>query len=262
MSVRMTADPSEPIRLRPPRPRRALGTLVEVVRREMALRHRGAALGVLWPLLDPVLLIGAYALVLGGILDVGAPGEARALAGGLLPWSFLAASWAGCATAFPGSAGMLRSLDVEPGFFALAPALAALPGFLLGVALVAGIWGVPSFPLAIVLGLHLVTVLAGGVLLAFAALRLPDLIPAVHPGMRLLFFATPVLYPASRVPEAFAPALAMHPLVPLFENWRAVVEGTSPPAMLLLASLAWATLLAGAAGLVYRMSFRKVAALA
>lgn len=246
-----------------PRPRHDLACLAAVVRREMALRHRGAALGFLWPLLDPVLLVGAYAMVLGGLLEVGEAGQATNLAAGLLPWSFLVASWAGCATAFPSSASMLRTLCVEPGLFALAPSLAALPGFVVGVLMLATWTGALAPGLVLVGGLYVTFVLAACVLIAHASLRLPDLASATPAALRLLFFATPVLYPASRLPAWAAEVAWVHPLVPFFQLWRAALVGTGAPGVgAWAASLTWTALAVGAAVTVHRRLGRGVAAAA
>ncbi len=246
-----------------PRPRADRRTLVAIVRRELALRHRGALLGMLWPLLDPLLLVGAYALVLGGILEVGNPGQVGPLASGVLPWAFLAATLSGSATSLTSAASMLRSLHVEPGYFALAPGLVNLPGFLAGVLLVGLFQGASPLWLLVVTGLHLATVFPLALLLALACLRIPDLAPALAPALRLGFFATPVLYPLERVTGTASLVLAANPLAPLFGLWQVVLgRGLPPDPGLLAGATGIATLASLAAAVSYRRRARQVAALA
>ena len=45
----------------------------QMVRRELRQKYKGSALGVLWYLVNPLVLMGAYALMFGVLLKVAAP---------------------------------------------------------------------------------------------------------------------------------------------------------------------------------------------
>ncbi|MGD9798422.1 MAG: ABC transporter permease [Acidimicrobiia bacterium] len=63
-----------------------LATLVE---RQARLRLKRSVIGVVWPLLAPLMLFGLYAEVFGSIFDVPVPRYGVYLFAGLLPWTFL-----------------------------------------------------------------------------------------------------------------------------------------------------------------------------
>jgi teichoic acid transport system permease protein len=60
---------------------------------------------------------------------------------------------------------------------------------------------------------------------------------------RVLFFATPVIYPVDRLPEAAHRVLQWQPLFPLFHAYQRIFGGDMPGVGLVLQSAAWAVVL-------------------
>ena len=72
--------------------------------------------------------------------------------------------------------------------------------------------------------------------------------------MSLMFYATPIIYAADRVPERYEWVTRLNPLAPLAESWRAILlDGDLPGAE--LASSAGLTVVLLAAGW---LTFRKL----
>ena len=61
--------------------------------------------------------------------------------------------------------------------------------------------------------------------------------------LRVLTFATPVIYPVSTLSPSIAAVLAWNPLFALFSAYQAVITGQIPSASLIFQSVAWALLL-------------------
>jgi teichoic acid transport system permease protein len=57
---------------------------------------------------------------------------------------------------------------------------------------------------------------------------------------RLLFFATPVIYPVALLPPAAKAVLLWQPLFPLFASYQAVLGGSTPSPGLVMLSALWA----------------------
>jgi teichoic acid transport system permease protein len=57
---------------------------------------------------------------------------------------------------------------------------------------------------------------------------------------RILFFATPVIYPISLLPAGAKILIAWQPLFPLFACYQAILAGDVPSAFLLLETTLWA----------------------
>lgn len=249
--------------LAPPRPVTGWRAFRALLGRELGLRQRGAWLGVLWPLLDPLLLVGAYGLLLGGVFGLEEAAGPPALAAGLLPWSLLAATLAGAATALPAGGPLLRALAVEPWLLALAPGALALPGFLVGLAVYLALVGGSPLGVLAMLALFLPFLVAVAAALALASVHLRDIAVGIHPALRLGFFLTPVLYPAGQLPARLVPLAWANPLTPFFEGWRqALVVGTMPDPTLVAMALGWSALAAGLALAGWTRARGDVAALA
>jgi ABC-type polysaccharide/polyol phosphate export permease len=87
--------------------------LAVLTSRELKARYRGSALGFLWSLLNPLLMLGVYAVV----FQVLMPSRAAAtspyalfLFCGLLPWTWLASSLTDAADSLLASGPLLRKV--------------------------------------------------------------------------------------------------------------------------------------------------------
>jgi homopolymeric O-antigen transport system permease protein len=84
----------------------------QMVRRELRQKYKGSALGVLWYLINPVVLMGAYALVFSVLLKVAnIPDYPLFLIAGLIVWVFFAQ---GLLAAAPSASRARRSRRPRP----------------------------------------------------------------------------------------------------------------------------------------------------
>jgi ABC-type polysaccharide/polyol phosphate export permease len=181
--------------------------------RELKARYRGSALGFLWSLAQPLLLLLVYSLVFGHVFAPrigGLEPYPLFLVCGLFPWIWLSTALGEGTVSLVAQSALLRRsvfpvelLPVVPVlanlvqlFFAL-PVLAAglVVGRLAGSPV--GGWGALTVPLIVALELPFVA----GVTLGLAALHahfkdVRDLLTSV---LTLLFFLTPILYPIGAV---------------------------------------------------------------
>ena len=67
--------------------------------------------------------------------------------------------------------------------------------------------------------------LGGGIIVSALTTRYRDLANLVGFGVQLLMYATPVIYPASTVPERFRWIVELNPLTPLIEGMRLAFLG-------------------------------------
>src|SRR5262249_3636061 len=62
--------------------------------------------------------------------------------------------------------------------------------------------------------------LGGGIIVCALTTRYRDLIHLITFGVQLLMFATPVIYPASAVPDRYRWVVQINPLAPVMEGFR------------------------------------------
>jgi lipopolysaccharide transport system permease protein len=227
--------------------------------RDLTVRYKQSTIGVLWAVLQPLLLAAAFTLFFGKLGGLGAEVVSYALATfvALLPWQLVASG------VFAASESVVRGQDlVKQVYFPrilipLAPFAVALVDFCPAFA-VALFWlavASPSLTLAIAwvpvfLLLALVTAVGVGCWLAALNVRFRDVQVAVPLLVQLWFFCTPIAYPSSIVPEQWRVAYAMNPMVTAVDGFRAALIGSPQlelPAVAVSIAVAVAVMLTGVA---------------
>jgi lipopolysaccharide transport system permease protein len=192
--------------------------------RDLTVRYKQSTIGVLWAVLQPLLLAG-----------LGSDGDSYALATfvALLPWQLVAFG------VFAASESVVRGQDLVTRVYfpriliPLAPFAVALVDFCAAFA-VALLWVIiasPSLTLALAwvplfLLLALVTAVGVGCWLAALNVRFRDVQVAVPLLVQLWFFCTPIAYPSSIVPEEWRVVFAVNPMVTAVDGFRAALLGT------------------------------------
>lgn len=203
--------------------------------RDIALRYKQTALGVLWALIYPLLSVGVFSVFFGRIAHVPSDGVPYALFSfsGLLLWIYFANTIGRCSSSLVGNAHMLNKVYFPR---LLLPVAALFPGFvdfliagaILAVALAyhgtvppAVAWlGVPT----ILFGTALLS-LGIGMGLGALNVRYRDVNNGISFLLQMWMFATPVLYPISLVSEKYRWLAGFNPMVGYIEAFRSVLFG-------------------------------------
>ena len=244
----------------------------QFTRREVEGRYRGSLLGIFWSLIHPLVMLALYTFLAGVIFRARWPesrtdalGEfALFLFCGLVAFNLLsecATRAVGLVLAVPNFVKRVAfPLEVLP-LSVLGSALfhAALG---LGVLLVLGplmrgalSWTALLLP-AVVLPLVFLC-LGLSWLLASLGVFLRDLGYVVPLALQVLFFATPIIYPAQSVPAPFRTVLALNPLAWVVESFRQVIFLGVPPDGAALAAWTAATAAFMVAGYGWFMKTKK-----
>jgi ABC-type polysaccharide/polyol phosphate export permease len=193
-------------------------------RRDLQAKYRGSALGVLWTIANPVLLMGVYLLVFSVVLDTRFGGVRHYplfLLCGLAPWTFFAASLQASARSMLDNANLIRKTRFPRQLVPLAVVGAHLVAFaVMLVGLLAIDFGVlprvrATEWLAVPLALCFVGFVAG-LALTVASLNVlfRDVEFIVSALLLPWFFLTPVIYPLTGLA-----ALERHPTVVDLLHW-------------------------------------------
>lgn len=215
----------------------------QMVRRELRQKYKGSALGVLWYFVNPLVLMGAYALVFSVLLKVAdIPDYPLFLLVGLIVWVFFSQSLLTAAPSLVVNAPLVRKVRFPREAIPASVATVQLATFLVMLAIVAPVSLVVrgSLDPALLLLPLIVAALFGlvlGLSLVAAVLHAHyrDVEPVLGAALLPWFFLTPIFLPVDSMP-----GIADHrwigdvlkwgnPVAPFIEAVRDVLfRGTSP----------------------------------
>ena len=209
--------------------------LATMVRREIGARFAGTSLGGLWSLIHPIILLGLYTMVFSVIYRVGevegGHGFAEFVFCGLWPWLAFQEACLRSVTVITTNASLVKKLQFPSELLVIAVVLASflVQGvgfllFLLGLMLWKGTFiGGAGLLLWIPLGLSLLLAIGLGMLLACSNVFFRDVEQLATAGFTLWFFLTPILYPASLVPDSIGILFILNPLVSIIDAYRSII---------------------------------------
>ena len=204
---------------------------------DFKLRFYGSVLGYVWTLARPFLFFGVIYFVFTEIvgLDKNVPNYGVYILFALVLFQFFGEVTGNCLGSLVARESMLRKMRFPRLVIPLSVVLTAL--FNLGMTLIAvfvfalasGVYPRVSW-LELPVIIALLTLFATGVGLLLSALfvRYRDVQPIWDVTSQLLFYASPVLYVATMVPESYQRAYLANPIAALLTEMRhAVVDPTS-----------------------------------
>ena len=223
-----------------------------LTQREVAARHAGTAVGVLWPYLQPLLTVAAYYLVFDVVfamrLGEGAPAHAVGtfLVVGALPWMAFCDAVARGMNSLIDAGSLLQKNPLPPVLMVARAVLASMviygPLLLLVALVYAPLHRFNPAVLAFVplLVLQLLLCLLLGYLLAILAAALRDTVQLVGFLLSVGIYLSPILFPLSLFPENWRWVLWLNPMTALVLGYQQVLlQGAWPPASVWLVGLLW-----------------------
>jgi lipopolysaccharide transport system permease protein len=214
-----------------------LHLLRELIKRDFNARFAGSALGLTWSVVQPLSLVVLYWFVFTFMIPggrAGQPGESYTffLISGLIPWLGFNEGLVRSTTAIVENAPLVRRLPLRSEVLVAVPNASALIFECVGLAIfviavivrgeaVRLLWLLPF-------ALTIQVVLQFGVGLFLAALYVlfRDLAQIIAFLLSILFYLSPILYPASGRFEKF---LLWNPLTPLLGLFRSAMLGSPLP---------------------------------
>jgi lipopolysaccharide transport system permease protein len=194
----------------------------QLVRRELRQKYKGSALGLLWYVVNPLVLMGAYTLMFGVVLHVArVPDYPLFLMIGLVVWTFFQQSLMAAADSLIVQGALIRKARFPREAIPAATVTVQLITLLAVLVLVSCV-AVPilgSVSLWLLLVPLLLLLLAGFVLgcaLMVAVLHAyyRDVSPVLAAVLLPWFFITPIFFRASALP-----VVGRHPILAVVLNW-------------------------------------------
>lgn len=203
--------------------------LKQLVKTDFKLRYQGSVLGYIWSLLRPLALFLILYIVFARFLKIGAdiPNYPIYLLLGIVLWSYFAEVTSTSVTAIVAKGDLIRKINFPKYVIVVAASFSGLINLCLNF-LVIGIFmyfnGVDLRWTALLMPLIIVELfifsLAVGFFLSAAFVRLRDMSHIWEVIMQAAFYATPILYPMSLLPDKAAKVLMLNPIAQIIQDGR------------------------------------------
>ena len=204
--------------------------------RDLKVRYKQTALGAGWAILQPVLSMIVFSIFFGGLLSVPSEGVPYPIFSyaALLPWGVFAKALNDTGRSLVSNRAMLTKIYFPRMVIPLASVFSSLADFLIAFVVMLGlmvyyriaptsnIWTLPLFLL-----LAVITALGVGLWLSAMNVLYRDIGYMIPYITQLWFYLTPIVYPASEVPEQWQYFYALNPMVGVVEGFRWALLGTS-----------------------------------
>lgn len=197
--------------------------------RDIKVRYKQTVIGIVWVLLQPLLMVAIFWLLFGRLAQLPSDGMPYPLfvLVALVPWQFFARVISDSTNSLITDQRLITRVYFPRLVVPIATALAALVDFFLAMSLV----GVLMFFLGVVPGTSIFFLPVAVVVMFAAALGVGfwlsalnveyrDVMHAVPFLVQFWFFATPVVYATSLLPEQWAFVFALNPMTVVVDAFR------------------------------------------
>lgn len=199
-------------------------------------RYKRSFLGVIWTLLNPLLTMIVLTIVFTELWGARTLRYPVYILSGLIAWNMFSQSTNEAMGSMLQKSGLLSRVFVPKSVFAVSAVGAGLVNL--------GLSFIPLILIALTLGtrFHLTVLIVPfsvlllalfslgiGLILATAAVYFADMVPVYGVILTIWFYATPIIYPISIVPERFQALFMLNPLYHIIQVFRQPIsEGTLP----------------------------------
>lgn len=221
--------------------------VLSLVIREIRVRYKQTLIGILWALLQPAAMMLVFTLFFGRLAKIPSgelPYPVFALSGILL-WNYFASALSGAANSLIEYKSLLSKVYFPRLVLPVASVAVGVIDFAITLTLlliVAGLYGIIpglAFLLApVFLLLTAFTALSIGLWLAALNAMYRDVRYALPFFIQLWMFASPVVYPATLLPDAWQWLYALNPMVGLIEGFRWAILGVGQLPITMFISIA------------------------
>lgn len=204
--------------------------LRQLVKTDFKLRYQGSVLGYIWSLLRPLLMFLILYVVFTVFLPVGkgVPNYPVYLLLGIVLWNFFVEVTTGSVGAIVGKSDLIRKINFPKYNIILAIACAAVINLLLNFVVIAIFMAfshvVPTWHALLLVPLLLelfIVAIAMAFLLSALFVKFRDISYIWDVCIQAGFYATPIIYPLSRIPyERIRELLLLNPLAQIIQDAR------------------------------------------
>lgn len=236
-----------------------------LVVKDFKIRYRNMSLGVLWSLLNPLVMMGVYYFVFTKIFtDQSQPNFPVFLLCGLVPYNFFTVALMTGTTSIVDNASLIKRVPVPREVVPITTVLACCIHLVVQVALLltfavfAKVFHVPAAQgfnvywlwLPLIWALEIIFVCGLALLTASLNVFIRDTRYVVESANLMLIWLVPIFYPFELIKDRYRPIYQLNPIAATVMSIRKIVYEAKPPVGATLWNLVAVSLVVFAAGLL------------
>lgn len=238
--------------------------LSQLIFQQLILRYRRTALGYLWTLINPLLMMSVMALVFSTLFNAELKSFSVFLFAGMIPWNFFNAVVTQSGASFINNEGLIKKIYLPKVIFPLSIAFALLIDSVLSflvlfviIQMLGGSFSAATIFLPVAFLLLFFFALGIGLTVSIVTVFFRDLQHVILILMQGLFFLTPILYKHDAVVGKVGFLIGMNPVVPFIELFRVPLTQASLPSSTVILQSLIISFIALASGLYIFLLFEK-----
>ena len=206
-----------------------------LVVKDFKIRYRNMSLGVLWSLLNPLVMMAVYYFVFTKIFTDSPPNYPLFLLCGMVPFSFFTVALSTGTTSIVDNAGLIKRVPVPREVVPITTVLACCIHLAVQVLLLLAIGiftkGVNRywFWLPAVWALEILFVCGLALLTTALNVFIRDIRYVVESATWVLLFLVPVFYDSNRIPMKYRPIYEINPIAATVISLRKIIYESQPP---------------------------------
>jgi len=236
-----------------------------LIQKEMKVRYKSSVLGYLWSIGHPLVFALVFFMAFKVVMRLDIENYGLFLITGLFPWQWFSNSVNNSTTTFLNNSSIIKKVNFPRGIIPAVTVLQDTIHFALSIPVVVGLLLVhhkaPSlawlYGVPVLLCLQFMMIYGIALLVSSVNLFFRDLERLTAISMTLLFYFTPIIYPASMVPERFGGLMRANPVAPLMMSWRSLfLEGRVEPRTVMLAFIFSAAVFTAGCAVYRKLSWK------
>jgi ABC-type polysaccharide/polyol phosphate export permease len=221
-----------------------------LVDRNLKIKYRRSFLGYFWTILAPIAMSAIYYFVFKIVMHIERPHYLAFILGGVLPWSFFTQTITESTESIVANQGLISKIPIPIHVFPYVVSITNFSTLFLSLPVIFGLSIFSGVPVSanmlwvfFFFGCLLLLAYALGAVLAVFYVYMRDLKHAIGLILQVWFYATPILYDSSMIPEKYRWILYLNPGGSIFEGIHlSMLSGTGNIYFHAGASLLWAIL--------------------
>ncbi len=218
--------------------------LVAWTKRVVRGRYQQSILGWLWAIVQPVASVTIFSIIFTRFVPVNTGSIPYPVFSyvAMVPWAFLSTSLQDMTISLVGNISLITKVYFKREVLPIAAMLARLLDFSVASLVLIGLMILYQVPLylpgliflPVILAVQIILILGLGLITSATYIFYRDVNPLVTLVIQLWFYASPIIYPVSLVPERWQALYFINPMAGILEAYRSVLLYQSLPGTALL----------------------------